>query len=447
MNICFHGLSLMDYKGEEINDVFFLKKLIDEIDESNKCFYLYNEYGIGINNKQLYECMNLKAKRICIDEYVEMESYEYKRYSEAELNEIVDFNCKLNKKIKGYSLKEDLIYLSIKCLENIKLHDEKYNIDLFVFWGNSIYSNILRAYCKKNNKKYCNLENGLFRPFTLMVDSSGVNYESSISKDIEFYKKIDVDNIRYEKYLTIPEKAIVDDSELIYYRKKFYEDLGIFIDRKDKVNINKSNSTKFDYEYIYIPLQLETDSQIIKHSKNIKTMRNMIEIIIEQLSIYNKKYQNNLKAIVKVHPLYKSEFNIVDYEEIKRLCTENDIEILYEGDNDSLIKNSKAVVTINSTVGIQALTHMKPVITLGDSLYSIEGIVYKCDITDDLWSVIDKAICEGADEDVIRKYLYYLRFEYLVEIFKSYPDKWSINNIIQVIMKGDKVNEKYYQTN
>jgi capsular polysaccharide export protein len=41
-----------------------------------------------------------------------------------------------------------------------------------------------------------------------------------------------------------------------------------------------------------------------------------------------------------------------------------------------LLTNSKGVVTINSTVGISALIHGKPVKVMGDAFYDIDGITF-----------------------------------------------------------------------
>ncbi|EFG7555445.1 capsular biosynthesis protein, partial [Escherichia coli] len=42
-----------------------------------------------------------------------------------------------------------------------------------------------------------------------------------------------------------------------------------------------------------------------------------------------------------------------------------------------LLRHAKAVVTINSTVGISALIHNKPLKVMGNALYDIKGLTYQ----------------------------------------------------------------------
>ena len=51
--------------------------------------------------------------------------------------------------------------------------------------------------------------------------------------------------------------------------------------------------------------------------------------------------------------------------------------ILFANGNstEELIKNARLVITLNSTVGIEALLFGKPVITLADACYNVDGLV------------------------------------------------------------------------
>ena len=42
-----------------------------------------------------------------------------------------------------------------------------------------------------------------------------------------------------------------------------------------------------------------------------------------------------------------------------------------------LLRHAKAVVTINSTAGISALIHNKPLKVMGNALYDIKGLTYQ----------------------------------------------------------------------
>ena len=42
-----------------------------------------------------------------------------------------------------------------------------------------------------------------------------------------------------------------------------------------------------------------------------------------------------------------------------------------------MLKHAKAVVTINSTAGLSALIHNKPLKVMGDALYDMKGLTYQ----------------------------------------------------------------------
>jgi ABC-type polysaccharide/polyol phosphate export permease len=48
----------------------------------------------------------------------------------------------------------------------------------------------------------------------------------------------------------------------------------------------------------------------------------------------------------------------------------------------TLLEHTRAVVTVNSTTGMQALQHHKPVIMLGDSVCAVEGLIYGGSLAD-----------------------------------------------------------------
>ena len=50
----------------------------------------------------------------------------------------------------------------------------------------------------------------------------------------------------------------------------------------------------------------------------------------------------------------------------------------------TLLRHARGVVTVNSTTGLQALFHETPVITLGESVYDVEGLVFGGEL-DDFW--------------------------------------------------------------
>jgi len=109
--------------------------------------------------------------------------------------------------------------------------------------------------------------------------------------------------------------------------------------------------------FIFLPLQLEYDAQITKAS-NFSTMQEVVNLV-------TTGFPNDL-IVVKPHPLNAEAI----------VSTQGNMVVAPVDTNlHQLIKDSKVVVTVNSTVGAEALSYAKPVIALGLSFYTHDGIV------------------------------------------------------------------------
>ena len=82
---------------------------------------------------------------------------------------------------------------------------------------------------------------------------------------------------------------------------------------------------------------------------------------------------------MKEHP---SDHGRIDYSGAFRAFP--DVVFTKLMNTQELIEKSAAVVTVNSTVGIEAMLHLKPVITLGDAFYAVPGLVRPCGRDDEL---------------------------------------------------------------
>jgi capsule polysaccharide modification protein KpsS len=447
MQIGFVSFAHMDGKGEENNEIVFLNKILKELKSRNvKTSYFYIGSSRGINPLPVFNYMEVPAERVNLESYTLFPYQEYQQYSEEEIAYAYNGHIPVN---RTYSEQQKMIRnykeFTFKVLENLSIYHKKNPVNLFVVFGNYLASNITKIFCKKHNIPYFVLENGYFRPFTLMIDPKGVNFESSIPKDFSFYSSIQVDEKRLKKYMLKPEMAVYNRKDTFKERKKFYSYYGIKI--KNQKSVRKSSSknvlpiNKFG-RYIYVPWQLQTDSQITKHSPYIKTMYDLVRITSSALEQYNKKNNDNLKIIYKAHPLYKSELEQLRLNEIERFCNSySNLIFLTEGDNQALLQHCQAVITINSTVGFEALMNYKPVTTLGNSFYSIPGITNTWSIEEDLSLKIESMMKEGAPTENIKKFIYYLRFMYFFEIYWKNPDDKSIKRLAdKLIMHANQLN-------
>ena len=136
-----------------------------------------------------------------------------------------------------------------------------------------------------------------------------------------------------------------------------------------QIKSNKIVSRKSNFD-IFFPLQ-------IPHDENLKLHCNYKQFFIFKKVVFWAR-KNKKKIVFKAHPQNISLFdNYLNYEDRK---------FIYFSNNsiDDLINSSNIIYTINSSVGFESLFYEKPVVTFGNSDYSMVttvGNVYDLDNT------------------------------------------------------------------
>jgi capsular polysaccharide export protein len=174
-----------------------------------------------------------------------------------------------------------------------------------------------------------------FFPDTLQYDVRGINFGSSLPRDPDFYRPL-ANRLPLEKP----------------------QDL---VRRKPK---QKGHSTDtLPSNYIFVPMQVPSDMQILVHSPWIRNMVHLYETLFALAERHPERH-----FVVKEHPSFPLSIrsHIVPHQRI-HFANHNDTRELIEG--------AEAVITVNSTVGLEAILLGKKVITLGDAPYNVEGLV------------------------------------------------------------------------
>jgi len=185
---------------------------------------------------------------------------------------------------------------------------------------------------------YCEL--GFF-PGTLIFDPRGINYGNSLPRKIADYPPADEE--AYE----------------------IYEELGSRLKARKPKKALDQKPIKPPKKYIFVPFQVDVDSQIALYSPWIKSMEALFEVL-EKLTRY---LPEGWAFVLKEHP-----DRIVDYSHIRTRADGK--KLIFANGNDSveLMKNASALLTINSSMGVQGLLFDYPVITVGQSCYSFPGL-------------------------------------------------------------------------
>lgn len=311
------------------------------------------------------------------------------------LQEFIDENVDIDQFAK---CKEDAALMERKAkLLAPKLIDRQYDwlckgfknyftqnaVDKLIIWNGSM----LQGYVASMIADYFQINKLFFEtgnfPDKIFVDPEGVNAASSLmNKDLSVcsnYEQEELNNFltehkkKKEKIHIVPQAkkgkklnyfTVFDSLYNLFAKYPILEnDYTLFGKLKrmkfaNKFSINYDNIQLGSIGYILFPLQVGIDSQVIRNSD--LTIQESIDYALQDAQ------KNNLNLLIKPHPAEKNK-NIIAY--IYKLKKKHNNLYLTNQNTYQLIKHSKKVITINSTVGIEALMYYKHVEVLGKALY------------------------------------------------------------------------------
>ena len=124
---------------------------------------------------------------------------------------------------------------------------------------------------------------------------------------------------------------------------------------------------------------------------------------------------NDIAKELKIHIVFKEHpSSKIDYSYLHKNC--NEFNMFANGySTQELIEKSSAIITINSSVGVESLLFNKKVITLGDAFYNIDGIVKYAKNKDELITILKNLDNWKIDENLIQNFLQYLYYDYFVK--------------------------------
>ena len=135
-------------------------------------------------------------------------------------------------------------------------------------------------------------------------------------------------------------------------------------------------------EYFLFPLQLNSDAQIIVHSP-FDGVREAIRYTVESFS---RCAPDDTLLVIKNHPLDTGLINYRRYVAFiaQEFGVEHRVRFINAGHLPTLLEYARGVVVVNSTVGLSALHHRRPLIALGDAIYNMPGLTWQSDV-DAFW--------------------------------------------------------------
>lgn len=269
-------------------------------------------------------------------------------------------------------------------------------------------------------------EEGYVRPHWITLEQHGVNGRSRLSRDPAWY---------LERRSTTPysqpgrptgyslsERAIHDmryraanawfSKRFPHYethrpRNGFIEYSGLAVrsalrreHRRDADKVTRELLGSVEPYYLF-PLQLNSDAQIIVHSP-FEGVREAIKTVMQSFANCAPAHS---RLVIKNHPL---DTGLIDYRRFATaLAAEMGIvkrlRFIDAGHLPTLLDHSRGVLVVNSTVGLSALYHRRPLVALGTSVYDMPGLTWQGGL-DAFW-------CEASPPDM---HLYWSFLDYLI---------------------------------
>ncbi|MCX2751943.1 capsule biosynthesis protein [Campylobacter sp. MIT 21-1685] len=238
-------------------------------------------------------------------------------------------------------------------------------------------------------------EEGYLRPYCITFEQDGVNANSKIPRDKNFYltksfkEEVQIQEVRGSfKYMGFSAFlywffaflfAPFFNNELHHRSLNPFEFLiwlkSLFLKIVYKITEKKLNRKIYTLEkkYFLAILQVYNDTQILYHYK-----KSIEEFIKETILSFANHASAKSYLVFKHHPMDRGYKNYKAF--IKTLSEKYNVEgrILYIHDSylPTLLRNALGCISINSTVGLSAILEGCPTKICGEAFYNFEGLTY-----------------------------------------------------------------------
>ncbi len=353
------------------------------------------------------------------------------------------------KKIEKRDLTDDeLGYMAIFYVF-LKQFIIKHNINVVLLHNDLRWQHSIAIYvCRELEIKYLVTEQGLFRPYTTVVDSFGVNAYSNVKEDYQAFldRGEDINNyitndivtsshdslysyVNFFRYLVFSKigKFLGTEARIVHKRHKFNEYIKRFYSHRIKPlltrNLPLKSSVVLPQEkaFVFVPLQLELDTQLLIHS-DFTSNQEVISLI--ENAFCQSGLLENYELVFKKHPNDQQEYKFANFSKLTNAAI-----------TPELLKNASLVISVNSSALLQVLSTPIPVITLGRSIYDVPGVAFhssRKNLASDIKNQLDSVI----DTDKRYHYVDYLRYVYSIQGAGNSFSKSQIEKIINKLTRN-----------
>lgn len=303
-------------------------------------------------------------------------------------------------------------YLHEKSIDFVMMHND-------LRWHHAI----AREICLEEGVPFCVSELGLFRPYTMTLDFHGVNANSSItSLDIDFSQFADLpersfdvpvpfhghesmrSKLHFAYFLMLNKlggwRGL--NSPIAHNALNFAPYLNRFWQQNIKNRLGKGSKSSCGSDavlspYIFFPMQLEHDTQFLIHSDFSSNQALLNEV---EGAFYRSTLTNSHRLVVKLHPN-----DLGTYQADERT-------LFTKGNTTALVNQAEAVVSVNSTVCMEALETDKPLFVLGRAFFARQDLCQPVRVSELSQALSNPNPVSRANR---KGFLYYLKYHYSVQ--------------------------------
>ena len=260
---------------------------------------------------------------------------------------------------------------------------DEQGVDALLVWNgsNRLLSLAIHA-ARRRGIAVIHAEHGYF-PGSMQLDREGVNQASSLTRLIrnglaqrppspELDARLDaiIDAVRGAAPSRVVRTAIPPQ----YLQSRQARTLNALFYRVRPYGLGKPLFSGYQdpplpsEPFVFYPLQVRKDSQLLLHSP---IWGNDHAAVIDALSTRLAQMQPPRKLVVKFHP---QEDRIAQIRNDALIRQFPDVTFICNLPATELIQRARFVVTINSSVGFEAILLDKPLVTLGNSFFAVPSL-------------------------------------------------------------------------
>ena len=255
------------------------------------------------------------------------------------------------------------------------------------------------AWAKAKGIRFLAFEEGYLRPHFITVEEGGVNAFSPLPRDPDFYRSLpDAAPAQIQPLKPSSGRRYIHATWYYLvgwrYRHEFaryrhHKSFSPWYEAKCWVRawwrkqwygwkqrgVLETLQTTLDQRYYLAILQVYNDSQIRNHSP----YADIRDYINDVMFSFSRKAPLDNVLVIKHHPMDRGHrlYGPLIKQLGKKYGVASRVIYVHDLPMPELLTHAKAVVTINSTAGISALVHNKPLKVMGNALYDIKGMTYQ----------------------------------------------------------------------